>query len=123
MTFALTRFMSTATASYGVYALVNPRHLGNLLTSDRKKQDSFDVLARTYGGRDLALSAFGIFGRSEKVLTAAMLLRIAMDLTDAAVLSREAESDEARTMVLGATLGWASLNALALMVDRRRARR
>jgi hypothetical protein len=123
MTFALSRLMSTATASYGVYALTNPRHLGNVLTSDKKKQESFDVLARTYGGRDLALAAFGIFGRSEKTITTAMLLRIAMDLTDAAVLSREAETDEARTMVLVATLGWASLNAVALVVDRRRARR
>ncbi len=123
MTFALSRLMSTATASYGVYALAEPGHLGGVLTTDKKKQASYDVLARTYGARDLAVSAFGILGRSEKTVTAAMLLRIAMDLSDAAVLSREAETDEARSLVLGVTVGWASLNALALAVDRRRAKK
>jgi hypothetical protein len=123
MTFTLSRLLSTATASYGVYALAEPGHLGRVLTTDKKKQSSFDVLARTYGARDLAVAAFGIFGRSEKTVTAAMVMRILMDLSDAAVLSREAETDEARTMVLGVTLGWASLNAVALTVDRRRAKR
>ncbi len=123
MSFALSRLMSTATASYGVYALAEPRHLGRFLTPVEKEQASYDALARTYGARDLAVAAFGILGRSEKTVTAAMLLRIAMDVSDAAVLSREAETDEARGMVLGVTLGWASLNALALVADRRRARK
>jgi hypothetical protein len=123
MTFTLSRLMSTATASYGVYALAQPDHLGKLLTTDRRKQASFDVLARTYGARDLAVAAFGTLGRSQKTVTAAMLLRIVMDLSDAAVLSREAENEEIRQKVLAVTLGWASLNALALAVDRRRARR
>jgi hypothetical protein len=123
MTFTLSRLMSTATASYGVFALAQPDHLGKLLTTDRKDQASYDVLARTLGARDLAVAAFGILGRSEKTVTAAMLLRVMMDLSDAAVLCREAESDEIRQKVLAVTIGWASLNALALAVDRRRARK
>lgn len=79
-------------------------------------------MARTYGARDLAVGALGAFGKSEKTVTAAMLLRIAMDLSDAAVLSREAEDESAKQLVLGVTIGWATLNALALLVDRRRAR-
>lgn len=123
MSFAFSRLLSAATASYGAYALREPRHLGNLLVTDKKRQESFDVLARTYGARDLAVSTFAILGRSDKVVTAAMLLRIGMDVSDAAVLSREAEDDETRTMVLAVTLGWASLNAVALWADRRRAKR
>ena len=37
MPFPLSRFMSAATASYGVYALVEPRHLGNALRAARRR--------------------------------------------------------------------------------------
>ena len=50
MTFALSRLMSTATASYGVYALVDPRHLGNAV--DPKNAADYDLLAEAYGVRD-----------------------------------------------------------------------
>ena len=33
MTFPLSRMMSAATASYGAYALTQPRHLGSAATS------------------------------------------------------------------------------------------
>jgi hypothetical protein len=121
MTYPLSRFMSTASASYGVYALAQPRHLGSALTSKEKDAASYDVLARTYGARDVVVSTFGIFGKSEKTVTAAMLIRIAFDVADGLVLSREAETDEVRQMVRGVTFGWATLNALALLVDRSRA--
>ncbi len=123
MSFTFSRLMSAATASYGVYALREPRHLGNLLVEDKKRRETFDVLARTYGARDLSIAALGLLGRSEKTVTTAMLLRIAMDVSDAAVLSREAEDEETRAMVLAVTLGWATLNAVALWADRRRAKR
>ena len=34
MTFPLSRLMSTATATYGVYALANPRHLGHVVATN-----------------------------------------------------------------------------------------
>ena len=121
MTYALSRLTSAATASYGVYALAEPRHLGRAL--DLRGQDAarLDLLARTYGARDLALSTLGMFGRSEKTVTAVMLVRIACDVSDAVLLSRETDDDQVRAKILGITLGWAALNALALRVDRRRA--
>lgn len=121
MTFPLSRFMSTATATYGVYALVEPRHLGNAV--DRKHAADYDLLAQTYGARDLAVSALGLLGKSDKTVTAAMLMRIAMDVSDGLLLSARAKDDATRQKVLGVTLGWATLNALALTADRRRARR
>ena len=121
MTFTLSRLMSTATASYGVYALAQPRHLGQAV--DSANAADYDVLAQTYGARDLAVSTLGILGRSEQTVTAAMLMRISMDLADGAILSVKAQDDETRNKVLGITVGWAALNTLALLVDRRRARR
>jgi hypothetical protein len=81
-------------------------------------------LARTYGGRDLAVSALAIFGGTPHTVRTAMLARIAFDLSDAALLSREAGNrpearPDARAKVLAVTLGWAGLNALALLAARR----
>jgi hypothetical protein len=118
MTFLLSRLMSTATASYGVYALAEPRHLGNAV--DPKNASSYDLLAQTYGARDLAISAFGVLGRSEKTVGTAMRIRILCDLSDGVLLSMRAKDDQTRAKVLGVTLGWAALNVLALRVDRRR---
>lgn len=120
MTFTLSRLMSTATASYGVYALAEPRHLGRLV--DPKNAADYDLLAQTYGARDLAVGALGLFGRSDKTVTAAMSMRIVMDLSDGLLLAGRTKDDAARQKVLGATLGWATLNAVALFADLRRAR-
>ena len=66
-----------------------------------------DLLAQTYGVRDLAISSLGIFGRSPRTVKAAMVLRIAMDLGDAALLSTRVGPGQVRTKVLAVTLGWA----------------
>lgn len=120
MSYRLSRMMSTATAGYGVFALVNPAHLPDALQADKEDRPGLELLAETYGVRDLAISALGIFGRSPRTVRAAMLLRIAMDLGDAALLSTKTD-DEVRQKVLAVTLGWAGLNALALLVDSVRA--
>ena len=46
-------------------------------------------------------------------------MRIANDLTDATLLSVRADSAKVRAKVLAATLGWASLNTLAMVRDLR----
>ena len=123
MTYRLSRLMSAATASYGVYALAEPRHLGKTLTKNPKEQADYDVLAQTYGARDLAISAVGMLSRSERAVTAAMVIRIVCDASDGLILSAKAKDEETRNKVLAVTFGWAGLNALALSVDRRRAKR
>jgi len=117
MSYPLSRLLSTATAAYGGYALAQPGHLWQALQADRKHQAGLELLARTYGVRDLAISSLGIFGRSPATVKAAMLLRIAMDLGDAAVLSSQTDDDEIRNKILAVTLGWAGANALALLID------
>ena len=121
MTFPLSRLMSTATATYGVYALANPRHLGDAV--DPKHADDYDLLATTYGARDLTISTVGLLGRSEKTISAAMAIRIACDISDGLILATRAKDDATRQKVLGVTFGWAALNTLALISDRRRARK
>ena len=88
MTFPLSRLMSTATAIYGVYALANPRHLGDAV--DPKHAADYDLLAQTYGARDLAISSVGLLGRSEKTISAAMAIRIACDVSDGLILAARA---------------------------------
>jgi hypothetical protein len=123
MTFTLSRILSTATATYAGYCFVDPRHLGRAVTGNPVKQADLDVLAHTFGARDFAVSSLAIFGRSPKTITSAMLLRIVLDVSDGLVLAAETDSDEARNRVLGVTFGWAALNTLALVIDRRRARK
>ena len=113
--------MSAASAAYGGYALAQPAHLWQAVRADRKERAGLELLARTYGVRDVAISTLGLLGRRPGTLRTAMLLRIAMDLGDAALLSSRTD-DEVRTKVLAVTLGWAGLNALALAVDSARAR-
>ena len=121
MTFPLSRLMSTATATYGVYALANPRHLGEVV--DPKHAGDYDLLATTYGARDLAISTVALVGRSGKAVRAAMLIRIACDVSDGLILAARAKDDATRQKVLGVTFGWAALNAMALAADRRRAKK
>ncbi|CAN5473833.1 hypothetical protein BH10ACT10_BH10ACT10_03260 [soil metagenome] len=121
MTFSLSRLMSAATASYGVYAFADPRHLGRAV--DPKNASDYDLLAQTYGARDLVISSAGLFGKGRKTVTTAMVIRIACDVSDGLILAARTKDDQTRQKVLGVTVGWATLNALALVTDRRRARR
>ena len=120
MSYRLSRLMSTATAGYGAFALTRPGHLPDVLQADKEDRPGLELLAETYGVRDLAISALGMFGRSGRTVRVAMMLRIAMDLGDAALLATKTE-DVVRKKVLAATLGWAGLNTLALLVDSARA--
>lgn len=120
MSYRLSRLLSTGTAGYAAFALVKPSHLADAMQADRSDRSGYDLLAQTYGVRDLAISSLGIFGRSAKTVKAAMLIRIAMDLGDAAVLSARTDDEDVRRKVLAVTLGWAALNSLALVVDSRR---
>lgn len=116
MTYRLSRVMSAATAAYGFYALTQPAHLWQALKADRKDRQGLELLATTYGLRDLSISTAGLFGRPGTV-RAAMMLRVAMDVGDGALLSYRSDDPDVRRKVLGITLGWAGLNAVALLVD------
>jgi hypothetical protein len=122
MSYRLSRVMSGATAAYGGYALTQPAHLWQALDAERRERAGLELLARTYGVRDLAISSLGVLGRSTRTVRAAMMLRIAMDLGDAVLLAARTDDEDVRRKVLAVTLGWAGLNTLALVIDSARDR-
>ena len=115
--------MSAGTAAYAVYALARPRHLGAALSADQQRQRSFDTVATTFGLRDLPISMIGLLGRSPHAVRTAMLLRIVLDVADGAFLARQAQNRDRAKRVGIVTLGWASLNTIAVTTDSRRTSR
>lgn len=114
--FTPTRLVSAATAGYGVYALARPQHLPDALGVGRRERDEYLALARTYGVRDLLISAVGVAGK-RRAGRVSLGLRVASDLTDCALLLRKLDDPTARKKAAGATLGWATLNTLVLLAD------
>lgn len=123
MSYALSRLMSAATASYAGYCFYAPEHLGEALGAGKDEQEGYDRLAEVFGVRDLAISTFGVLGRSDRTVRTAMWIRICCDVGDGVVLAARADDDATRAKILGATLGWGTLNFLALQADKRRARK
>ena len=123
MSYPLSRLMSAATASYAGYCFARPEHLGQALDADKSQQPGFEQLALVFGVRDAAISTFGILGRSERTVRTAMWIRIMCDVGDGIVLAAKSDDEQVRAKVLGATLGWGTLNFLALTADKRRARK
>lgn len=117
MEHALTRAMGAATASYGLFCLVRPGHLADALEAPEARRPALDLLALTYGVRDISTSALLLSGDARLRRTAAVL-RISGDVGDCAVLA-SSTSGEVRRKVMAVTLGWAALNALALWLDER----
>ncbi len=116
--YPLTRATHVLTAAYGLYALVKPGHLQNGLEDQAGERLGTDRLSRTYTGRELPVTLLGIFGPPAVVPTT-VGLRIANDLTDAAVLG-STTTGRVRRRILGITLGWAAVNATAYALDVRR---
>ena len=117
------KLISVLTAGYGAFALAKPRHLADNLEAPAGQAPAYDRMAYTYAGRDLAISGLALASRNPSVISAAMALRIASDLADAGILGSESSSrPNVQRKVLGVTLGWAALNAAALLADRRQLR-
>jgi len=120
--YRLSRVMSVLTAGYAVYALARPRHLGSALDARGAELESWDNVAKVFGVRDLVVSGVALSGASPATVRTAMRIRIGLDVADGLLLARQADDPGVRAKVLGVTLGWASLNALALRADGRRDR-
>ena len=114
------KLLSLATAAYGAYAIAKPRHLADVIEAPTDQAPAFDRMAYTYAGRDLSISGLAIASGNPSVVTAAMALRILGDLSDAAILGAgTTDRPDVQKKVLAVTLGWAALNTIALVADRR----
>ena len=111
------RVLSAATVAYAVYAAVRPEHLARAVGED--DTSGWRALSRTFAARDLAVSGLGVVGSAGAVDTA-MRLRIACDVGDCVALLATLEDDGARAKVAATTLGWATLNLVVHLRDRRR---
>jgi hypothetical protein len=118
MSYALSRVMSAATASYAGFCFARPEHLGQAMGAGKHEQAGYDRLAGVFGVRDLAISTFGILGRSDHTVRTAMWIRIVCDVGDGVVLAARAPDAQTRSKALAATLTWGTLNLVALQVDR-----
>jgi hypothetical protein len=114
--------VSLATAAYGAFCFVKPGHLADGLEAPAAQGPGFERMAYTYGARDLTISSLAVLG-GPTLVRAAMGLRVAGDLADAAILSEYAEKPEVRAKVLAVTIGWGVLNTLALLKDEQALRR
>lgn len=117
--YTASRVISAATAVYAVFAAVKPGHLATALQAPNKHAPALDRVAYTYTGRDLSISALAFTG-SPLGVRASMIMRIVGDITDATVLGTYAPTTQVRRKVLGVTLGWGVITALALVWDERR---
>ena len=120
ITYQASRAISVASAAYGVYALVKPSHLADVMQAGVEEREGYDNLARAYGVRDVTISLLGVLGPAWGVRWA-MRSRIAGDLADCATLVTKADDGKVRGKAAAITIGWAVLNFAAYRWDRRRA--
>ncbi len=120
MTHRASRLITTASAAYAVFALVKPEHLGKAMKADTSQSAGYQALARAYGIRDLTISSIGLLGHSRVAIRTAMGLRMISDVSDCVVLLVRADEPAVKRKVAAVTLGYAALNAAALVYDERR---
>ena len=120
MRYPLTRAAALATTVYNVYALVNPGALTKAASGQVTAAES-QLLGRTWAARDLPVSAL-MFSGDDAVVRAAVGLRVAADIGDAAVLGTRLHGVPQRK-IPGIAAGWALVSLAAHLGDHALARR
>ncbi len=113
------RLAAAASAGYGVFALARPEHLASGLGAEDSA--SLRTLARVFGAREIAVGSLAVLG-DRGVVSACMAARLSFDLSDCGILLAELEDEDVRGKVLAVTLGWAAVNAAAVLADLARER-
>ena len=109
------RVLGAATAAYSAAVVARPE----VLTTPTGLGDTLatHALSRAVGARDLVSGVAVALAPAGTPLRLALLARVAMDLGDAA-LGLAAPDKATRTKVVAIALGWAAVNALALLATR-----
>jgi hypothetical protein len=109
------RVLGAATAAYSAAVVAKPE----VLTTPTGLGDTVatHALSRAVGARDLVSGLAVALAPAGTPLRLALLVRVAMDLGDAA-LGLAAPDKAIRTKVVAIALGWAAVNALALLATR-----
>ena len=118
MDYPLTKALAVATLGYSAWVVRSPDTLRKQLDDPADWRRAATRLAYTYAGRDVPISVLTLVGGTAGARTGA-LLRIAGDLTDAVTLGTTGSSDASRKKAVSVALGYAAVNAVALLVDER----
>lgn len=113
------RVLGAATAVYSAAVIAKPE----VLTTPTGLGDSpaSRTLGTAVGVRDLVSGLAVALAPSGIPLRLALLVRVAMDIGDTVVLGAAAPDKATRNKIIGITLGWAALNAVALLATREKA--
>ncbi|MFI5049458.1 MAG: hypothetical protein ACHQEA_06290 [Gaiellales bacterium] len=106
------RMMGLLTAAYGVSAIARPdiiRRHGELDDTDAVR-----LLSTIVGVRDLVSGTLIVLAPAGRPLTAALGVRVAFDLGDAAAFGTLLPTRRARRKIAGVALGWAALCAATI---------
>ncbi|NYJ07463.1 hypothetical protein [Petropleomorpha daqingensis] len=114
----LTRSLGIATAAFGLLELAKP-DLWSKPTGVVGPSPAMRAWHHTLGARDVASGLALLFAPQGAPLRAASVYRIASDLSDAVGFGLNAPDAGRRVKAVGAAVGFAALNALALRVDNR----
>ncbi|GAA3883838.1 hypothetical protein GCM10022243_55710 [Saccharothrix violaceirubra] len=108
------KLIGLATAAYGAAVVVRPEVLTKPTGLATRPTPAISALVRSVGTRDVVSGLSVALAPEGTPTRAALAVRIAMDLGDAAVLGAAAPTAAVRRKVLAVTLGWAALNLVVL---------
>lgn len=111
------RTMGLLTAVYGVSAVARPdimRRHGEL-----EDTDGVRLLSTVVGIRDIVSGTLIVLAPAGRPLTAALGVRVAFDLGDAAAFGTQLPTAHARRKIAAIALGWAALCAATIPLARR----
>ena len=114
----LSRTLGAATTAFGVLELARPT-LWAEPTGISGPSPAMRAWHHTLGARDVVSGLAMLFAPAGAPLRAATLFRIVSDLTDAVGFGLNAPDRASRTKAAGAAVGYAALNAVSLLGNRR----
>jgi hypothetical protein len=111
------RLLGLLTVLYSIVVLIRPRILvtpAGLVPRADQIPVSVKALARGVGARDAAVGLAMMFAPMTVPLAWVLAIRIACDLSDAAVFGVLVPDRSAKLKTIGVAVGWGVLNGLAL---------
>ena len=114
----LSRALGVATTGFGVLELVKP-DLWSGPTGVTGPSPAMRAWHHTLGTRDVVSGLAMTFAPAGAPLRAATLFRVVSDLSDAVAFGLNAPDAAAKGKAVGAAVGYAALNVLSLLGNRR----
>jgi hypothetical protein len=111
------RLLGLLTVLYSIVAMIRPRILvtpAGLVSRAEPIPVPLKALTRAVAARDIAVGVAMMFAPMTVPLVWALVIRIASDFSDAAVVGVMVADRSAKLRTVGVAVGWGVLNLLAL---------